>query len=147
MTDEAFGGNVSGVAMEFKLLGLENITKIKSRYYKKGLKKRKRIFCRYLQMMTPATAIDYTKVKETFTRALPKNFLELSQIIANLWGKVSDKTLIAQIPFVTDVDAELAAVEKQNEAAVKQQQAIFGMMPNTPPEEGPEEENPEELDE
>ncbi|MEG0689287.1 MAG: phage portal protein, partial [Hungatella sp.] len=24
MTDEAFGGNVSGVAMEFKLLGMEN---------------------------------------------------------------------------------------------------------------------------
>ena len=28
MTDESFGGNVSGVAMEFKLLGMENITKI-----------------------------------------------------------------------------------------------------------------------
>ena len=31
MTDESFGGNVSGVAMEFKLLGMENITKIKTR--------------------------------------------------------------------------------------------------------------------
>ena len=30
MSDEAFGGNVSGVAMEFKLLGMENITKIKT---------------------------------------------------------------------------------------------------------------------
>lgn len=40
MTDESFGGNVSGVAMEFKLLGMENITKIKTRYYKKGLRKR-----------------------------------------------------------------------------------------------------------
>ena len=28
---ESFGGNVSGVAMEFKLLGMENITKIKTR--------------------------------------------------------------------------------------------------------------------
>ena len=37
MTDESFGGNVSGVAMEFKLLGMENITKIKTRYYKKGI--------------------------------------------------------------------------------------------------------------
>ena len=37
MSDESFGGNVSGVAMEFKLLGMENITKIKTRYYRKGL--------------------------------------------------------------------------------------------------------------
>ena len=35
MTDESFGGNVSGVAMEFKLLGMENIAKIKTRYYRK----------------------------------------------------------------------------------------------------------------
>ena len=48
MTDESFGGNVSGVAMEFKLLGLENITKIKTRYYKKGLRKRLRIFAGWL---------------------------------------------------------------------------------------------------
>ena len=45
MTDESFGGNVSGVAMEFKLLGMEDLTKIKTRYYKKGLRKRLRIFC------------------------------------------------------------------------------------------------------
>lgn len=44
MSDESFGGNVSGVAMEFKLLGMENITKIKTRYYRKGLRKRIRIF-------------------------------------------------------------------------------------------------------
>lgn len=50
MTDESFGGNVSGVAMEFKLLGMENITKIKTRYYKKGLRKRLRIFANYLAM-------------------------------------------------------------------------------------------------
>ena len=148
MSDESFGGNVSGVAMEFKLLGLENITKIKTRYYKKGLKKRMRIFCRFLSLMTPNIAIDYTKIKPTFTRALPKNILELSQIIANLWGKLSDKTLISQLPFVTDVEAELAAVEKQNEEAMKQQQAIFGMMPNTPPEGSEEDEVPqEEIDE
>ena len=48
MTDESFGGNVSGVAMEFKLLGMENITKIKTRYYKKGLRKRLRIFANFL---------------------------------------------------------------------------------------------------
>lgn len=140
MTDESFGGNVSGVAMEFKLLGMENITKIKTRYYKKGLRKRLRIFAHFFEMK--GQNIDISGITPTFTRALPKNLLEISQIVANLWGKVSKKTLLSQVPFVEDVDAELQAVEKEAEEALKQQQAIFGLGSNTPP---PEEED--EVDE
>ncbi len=142
MTDEAFGGNVSGVAMEFKLLGLENITKIKTRYYKKGLRKRLRIFTGWLYT-SQQIVIDTRGITPTFTRALPKNLLEISQIVANLWGKVSKKTLLSQIPFVDDVDEELAAVEKETEEAAKQQQAMFGLGSNTPP---PEEDS-EDVDE
>ncbi|RZT02913.1 phage portal protein [Cuneatibacter caecimuris] len=132
MSDENFGGNVSGVAMEFKLLGMENITKIKTRYYKKGLRKRLRIFAYFLSMK--GIVVDVAGITPTFTRALPKNLLEISQIIANLWGKVSRKTLLSQIPFVDDVDAELEAVEKETEEAVKQQQAMFGLGSNPPPD-------------
>lgn len=67
MSDESFGGNVSGVAMEFKLLGMENITKIKTRYYKKGLRKRVRIFCNYLALH--GISIDPSGITMTFTRA------------------------------------------------------------------------------
>lgn len=132
MSDENFGGNVSGVAMEFKLLGMENITKIKTRYYKKGLRKRLRIFANYLNLK--GNAVDLTGVMPTFTRALPKNLLEISQIVANLWGKVSQKTLLSQVPFVTDVDDELKALQKENEENIKQQQVMFGMTANTQPE-------------
>ena len=142
MTDESFGGNVSGVAMEFKLLGLENITKIKTRYYKKGLRKRLRIFAGWLYTSRQIT-VNTAGITPTFTRALPKNLLEISQIVANLWGKVSRKTLLSQIPFVDDVDEELVAVEKEAEEAAKQQQAMFGLGSNTPPPE----EDPENVDE
>lgn len=138
MTDESFGGNVSGVAMEFKLLGMENITKIKTRYYKKGLRKRLRIFAHFFALKKNQY-IDISGITPTFTRALPKNLLEISQIVANLWGKVSRKTLLSQVPFVEDVDAELKAVEKESEEALKQQQAVFGLGSNTPPEQDEEE--------
>ena len=131
MTDESFGGNVSGVAMEFKLLGMENITKIKTRYYKKGLRKRLRIFANFLNLK--GKQIDVSGITPTFTRALPKNLLEISQIIANLWGKVSRKTLLSQIPFVEDVDEELKALDEEEEKAIEKQQALFGMQENTPP--------------
>lgn len=149
MTDEAFGGNVSGVAMEFKLLGLENITKIKTRYYKKGLRKRLRLFAFWLNM-SQGVKIDITGISMSFTRALPKNLLEISQITANLWGKVSRKTLLAQIPFVDNVEDELAALEEEEAEALKRQQEIFGIGSNMPPDEsldGPGENKPGEVDE
>lgn len=132
MTDESFGGNVSGVAMEFKLLGMENITKIKTRYYKKGIRKRIRIFSTWLALK--GKNVDTAGIKSVFTRCMPKNLLEISQWVSNLWGKVSRKTLLSQIPFVDNVDDELAAVEKEEEEATKRQQQIFGGDPNLPVE-------------
>lgn len=134
MSDESFGGNVSGVAMEFKLLGMENITKIKTRYYRKGLRKRIRIFCNYLVLH--GKSVDPAGITMTFTRALPKNLLEISQIVANLWGKVSRKTLLSQVPFVDDVDEELKALDEETEENLKRQQEVFGMQENTPPQDG-----------
>ena len=134
MSDEAFGGNVSGVAMEFKLLGMENITKIKTRYYKKGLRKRLRIFANFYA--NKGVNFDASGIVPTFTRALPKNLLEISQIVSNLWGKVGKKTLLAQIPFVDDPDEELKTVEKETEEDIKRQQEMFGLQKNDPPEEG-----------
>lgn len=134
MSDESFGGNVSGVAMVFKLLGMENITKIKTRYYRKGLRKRIRIFCNYLALH--GKSVDPAGITMTFTRALPKNLLEISQIVANLWGKVSRKTLLSQVPFVDDVDEELKALDEETEENLKRQQEVFGMQENTPPQDG-----------
>lgn len=134
MTDESFGGNVSGVAMEFKLLGMENITKIKTRYYKKGLRKRLRLFASWLSR-SKAITVNIADINMTMTRALPKNLLEISQMVSNLWGKVSKKTLLAQVPFVEDVDEELKAVEKETKEAAEQQMAVFGLGSNTLPDE------------
>lgn len=131
MTDESFGGNVSGVAMEFKLLGMENITKIKTRYYKKGLRKRMRIFATFLSKK--AVTVDVSGITPIFTRAMPKNLLEISQYIANLWGKASKKTLLSQVPFVENVEDEVAAVEKESTEALKRQKEAFGLGSNEPP--------------
>ncbi|MFR1309632.1 MAG: phage portal protein [Gallintestinimicrobium sp.] len=58
---------------------------------------------------------------------------EISQIVSNLWGKVSRKTLLSQVPFVDDVDEELKAVEKEEQENLEKQQAMFGLGSNTPP--------------
>lgn len=148
MTDESFGGNVSGVAMEFKLLGMENITKIKTRYYKRGLRKRLRLFAAWLAK-DKSIHVDVAGITPTFTRAMPKNLLEISQIVANLWGKISKKTLLSQVPFVENVDNEVAAVEAEEKEIAKQQMEMFGLGSNTPPpdDDEPEKKKPGEVDE
>jgi SPP1 family phage portal protein len=78
--------------------------------------------------------IDSSGIVPTFTRALPKNLLEISQIVANLWGKVSKKTLLSQIPFVDNPDEELEAVEKETKENMEQQKEMFGIGTNTPPD-------------
>lgn len=111
LTDENFAGNSSGVAMEYKLLGLEMITKTKQRYYTKGLKRRILMFANYLGIQS--IKLNINSIVPQFSRGLPKNILEISQIISNLEGKVSTRQLISLLPFIEDPDAEIEALEKE----------------------------------
>ena len=130
LTDENFVGNSSGVAMEYKLLGLEMITKEKEKYYKKGLKRRIELFCNYLNLK--AIAINPNIVKITFSRKLPKNMSELAQMITNLKGTVSQKTLISQLDFVEDAESEIETVKAESEENLRQQQELFKTGYNIP---------------
>ena len=123
LTDENFAGNSSGVAMEFKLLGLEMITKIKQRYYVKGLKKRIKLFANYLGLTQ--IAIDANSIVPNFSRSLPKNLLEISQIVSNLDGKVSQETLLSQIPFVEDPTSEIEKVNEEKQENIAQNQLLL----------------------
>ncbi len=133
--DENFAGNTSGVAMEYKLLGLEMLTKTKERYYRKGLRRRLELYCTYPQNNLTGLLPEANFIVPDFSRALPKNLQELSQVITNLTNLVSDETLLKQIPFVEDVEFEKEAVEEQKKQALEDQQGFFGLRPNTPPEE------------
>jgi len=131
LTDENFAGNSSGVAMEFKLLGLEMITKTKEANYKRGLRQRIAIFAHYLGMQQ--IALEAHSIVPQFSRGLPKNLLELSQIINNLEGKVSLRQLISLLPFVEDPDAELEELEEEKEK--NKDRVPFFNQTNTKPDE------------
>ena len=131
LTDENFAGNSSGVAMEFKLLGLEMITKTKEANYKRGIRQRISIFAHYLGMQQ--IALEAHSIVPQFSRGLPKNLLELSQVINNLEGKVSLRQLISLLPFVEDPDAELEDLEEEKEKNMER--VPFFNQVNTKPDE------------
>ena len=131
LTDEKFAGNSSGVAMEYKLLGLEMITKTKEANYKRGIRQRIAIFAHYLGMQQ--IALEAHSIVPQFSRGLPKNLLELSQVINNLEGKVSLRQLISLLPFVEDPDAELEELEEEKEKNMER--VPFFNQVNTKPDE------------
>lgn len=142
LTDENFAGNSSGVAMEFKLLGLEMITKTKEANYKRGIRQRIAIFAHYLGMQQ--IALEAHSIVPQFSRGLPKNLLELSQVINNLEGKVSLRQLISLLPFVEDPDAELEDLEEEKEKNMER--VTFFNQANTKPDEEVTDEEPRLLD-
>ena len=106
LTDEQFAGNVSGVAMRFKLLGLEQLTRIKERWFREGLRTRLKLFCAFLSLRGEPE-VDAGRVQIVFTRALPVNELEIAQTVSTYRGLVPDRLLLTQVPFVEDARAVL----------------------------------------
>ena len=101
LTDEHFAGNLSGVAMRYKLLGLEQLTSVKERYFREGLRHRIRLITRYLSLLG-APEIDAHQVRFVFTRSLPVNDVEQAQIVHSLHGIVPDENLLPQLSFLRD---------------------------------------------
>ena len=115
LTDENFAGTASGISLKYKLMGLENATAKKERAFKKGLQKRLSLITNILNIK--GGNYDYRDIDITFTRNLPVNLLETAQLINNLSGTLSEETLIAQVPFITDVQQELE--RKKNEVSIE----------------------------
>ena len=112
MSDENFSNNASGIAMKFKLMGLENLIGVKEAKFKKGLMRRIELLCAYAKMKNNSD-YSYLAIEPIFTRNTPNNELELSQIMQNLTGILSEETIIGMSPRVSDIQAEIERKEKE----------------------------------
>lgn len=111
-TDDAFGTS-SGIAMQYKLLGFENAAGAIEKLMKMALQKRIELICSILKL----TGDDswWRDIKITFHRNLPIDVVNIANTVNMLKGVVSNKTLLAQIPFISDIDLELDLLAKQKE--------------------------------
>jgi SPP1 family phage portal protein len=75
LTDEHFSSNLSGVAIRFKLWGLEQDTVNKERKFKKGLQRRFELISSVIGILD-GKSFDYRDIKISFTRNIPTNILE-----------------------------------------------------------------------
>lgn len=101
MSDVSFSGNASGVAMRYKLLAFEQMTKIKERYFSEGLKLRLKMISNAL-MTTSAVWVDPADIEILFTHSLPENESELAQTANLLKDIVPSEKLIKLLPFIPE---------------------------------------------
>ena len=125
LTDQNFAQQTSGVAMRYKLLGLEQLTKTKERWFREGLRTRLRLFAR-MMAVKGAPELDPDTVQMTFSRGLPVNDLEQAQMIGQLQGIVPDAMLLKQLSFVDDVNTAIEMLREQKEEGARRQQEAFG---------------------
>ena len=113
MSDENFASNASGVAIKFKLLGTENLISIKERKFKRGLQQRLELISVINSVLRES--FDWRAIDIIFTRNIPSNDVDIANVVNSLKDVVSEKTLLAQIPFVEDVQDELERLKQERE--------------------------------
>lgn len=118
LTDSAFGGNQSGVAMKYKLWGLDQLWVTKTTKYKKAIVQRLKILLHLLQYQFENNVKMLDEIEISFMRNLPQDNSEAYQMVQALKDVVSDRNLLTQLAkysLVDDVEKELEELEAQAE--------------------------------
>lgn len=113
-SSETFVGGVSsGVAIRYRLTGMETRAGIIEGIMKKALQRRVEIIAGIASLKLGEEV--FRDVEIDFKRNIPEDITSTINLINTLKGTVSDATLLGQLDFVTDVNAELEAVKAQKQ--------------------------------
>lgn len=111
-SSESFVGGVSsGIAIQYRLTGMENRAGIIEGRMKKALQRRIEIICGIASLKFGEEV--FRDIQIEFKRNIPADVANTINMINALKGTVSDATLLSQLDFVSDVNAELDAVKEQ----------------------------------
>lgn len=113
LTDDQFAGNLSGVAMEFKMWGIDQLWTAKERKFRRTLYERLKILLHLLQYRYTNNIELINDVKINFYKNLPENMAQDYDIAKNLSGIVSLRTLLSNISIVEDVDKEIEQIKEE----------------------------------
>ena len=130
LTDETFSNAPSGVSILYKLLAFEQNIKRKERQFESALKTRFSLYATMLSRQSKfSEQITPADIDVVFTRALPKNDFETSQMINNVEGLVDQETLIGQLSFVDDASATAERAKEEKDERMTQANFATGNFP------------------
>lgn len=133
-SSESFVGGVSsGIAIQYRLTGMETKAGKIEALMKKALQRRIEIICGIASLKLGEAV--FRDVEISFKRNIPEDVNSTINLINALKGTVSDATLLSQLDFITDVNAEIEAVQEQKQANM----SLYSFAPAAEDEEETEE--------
>lgn len=122
-TDNNFAGTQSGEAMKYKMMAADNYRGKQELLFEKGLMRRLRLAVNIWKIKGNDSG-NYNLINQTdivFTPNLPQNDNELVAIVKNLYGVVSEQTIVEILERVTGVNAEteLKRLKEDTEKALE----------------------------
>lgn len=113
-SSETFVGGVSsGIAIRYRLTGMETRAAAICAKMKKALQRRIEIITGIASLKLGEEV--FRDIEINFKRNIPEDNTSIVNLVNALKGTVSDATLLSQIPFVADVQKELDAIKKQKQ--------------------------------
>lgn len=114
-SSESFVGGVSsGIAIQYRLTGMETRAGKIEALMKKALQRRVEIICGIASLKLGEEV--FREIEIDFKRNIPEDITSTINMINSLKGTVSDATLLSQLDFIPDVNAELEALQEQKAA-------------------------------
>ena len=111
LSDDSFAGNASGVALQYKLWGIEQVRSAKERSFAPGLKALLAALSGGLA--TLGTPADLTSGRATFYKNLPQDRTAQAEAPLSLSPVLSRRTILEHLPWVADPEEELRRIEKE----------------------------------
>ncbi|QBO35389.1 phage portal protein [Periweissella cryptocerci] len=113
LTDSEFMGNISGEAMKYKLLGMQNKASTHQNWFIKGLIERYHLVANIESSVNEWEGEEYSSVAVDFTPNLPKNVKEAVETFSGLGLQVSQKTMLSQQPYIDNPDDEIKQIQEE----------------------------------
>ena len=113
LSDDSFAGNTSGVALQYKLWGIEQVRSAKERSFRPSLRALMTALSGGLS--TLGTPADLASGRPTFYKNLPQDQAAQAEALLSLSPILSRRTILEHLPWVTDPEEELRRIEKEEQ--------------------------------
>ena len=112
LCDEHFAGNSSGVALQYKLWGIEQVRAAKERTFTDGLRALLAVLTEGERLL--GRSVDLTGGEVTFYKNLPQDNAALAETLLSLSPLLSRQTILENLPGVADAQEELRRRAAEN---------------------------------
>jgi len=122
LTDESFAGDLSGIAIKYKLIGLEQLAIMKENRMRLAKAKKISMITEWINWKKSKN-YDASTVKQKYTRNFTENVSEIIDNVTKLTGVVSKRTQLDMLPqdIIHDTDKELKTIEEE----LKESEGLF----------------------